>query len=518
MSECVNLDLSVHGHQVSGYLVEAKGPADERASGPFDAARLAGLAADLEAIRAREADRAILERVGLGLFDALFPRNVLRLYDRLRPQPGEDSRLRLRLHFPARLAILPWELLYDQSHYLSFDPRCPIVRFLDLPDTPAPLGTAPPLRLLHLIASPVDAGELQVEKEASLLDSALGKLVRHGLVEIIPGQPGTLETLRSALRKGAHILHFSGHGAFDHGQGYLLFEDNAGLCEAIDAHTLAHLLQGSQVRLAVLNACESSRADDSDAFASVAASLVQAGLPAVIAHQFPMPDASAIAFAAEFHRALADGLPADAAVCEGRRAILSELGQARWDRMDWAAPVLTMQSPDGQILAVAQESGTRESIGLPMIQNSTTVNVESISGGVVNIGAIGIQAVTSAQPGNGRITTEYQRESSPSSVGRAGTEPEDRLPTLLRELGQRIQVFAPKEKQSMARDQVASLERALTGDRLDSKALAETWNWFQRELPSLTGAALSIIREAKPLAEREGETTLDEFLLHFGDA
>jgi hypothetical protein len=38
-----------------------------------------------------------------------------------------------------------------------------------------------------------------------------------------------------------------------------------------------------------------------------------------------------------------------------------------------------------------------------------------------------------------------------------------------------------------------------------------------KELPSLSGAALSIIREAKALAEQEGEATLDEYPLLFGE-
>jgi hypothetical protein len=38
-----------------------------------------------------------------------------------------------------------------------------------------------------------------------------------------------------------------------------------------------------------------------------------------------------------------------------------------------------------------------------------------------------------------------------------------------------------------------------------------------KELPSLSGATLSIIREAKPLAEQEGEATIDEYPLLFGE-
>lgn len=498
MIEHKNLDLRVQGTQAAGYSVEATGPRGEKASGSFDRAQLADLAADLASIRAGAVDRATLERVGKRLFRALFPGQVLRVYDRLRPGPGEDRGLRLRLHLPPELALLPWELLHDQSLYLSFDPRCPIIRFLDLPDTPSPLSTEPPLRLLHLVASPAGAEPLNVEKEAWLLKLALAELAEQELVEVLPGQPGTLETLRQGLRRGCHVFHFSGHGGRATEEGYLVFEDEAGSRNRVDNDTLAHLLRGSQVRLAVLNACESALATDGDAFASVAAALVRAGLPAVIAHQCPLPDTSAVLFAAEFYRALADGLPVDAAVCEGRKALLSELGTSRWERVDWAAPVLFMHSPDGQILTLDRSNGDSRIPNLPVAHYNTTVNVDSIHGGVVNIGAIGGPA-SGAWRGDGV------------------QQPGDRLPVLLSELGQKVRVLAPKEKRPLAREQVASLEHALTGDRLDPSALAKVWDWFRDELPSLSGATLSVIREAKPLAEREGETTFDEYQLLFGE-
>jgi hypothetical protein len=507
MSECMNLDLQVRGNKATGYRVEASGPAAERASGGFAWEVLADLTGDVEAIRTGRADRARLERVGRRLFEALFPRQVLRLYDRIRPKPGEERQLRLRLHLPPELASLPWEMLYDQSRYLSFDPRLPILRFLDLADTPSPLHTEAPMRLLHLIADPIDAARLDVKKEAHLLNSALAPLARQQLAEILPGRPGTLETLRRGLRQGCHVLHFSGHGRFADGEGMLLFEDESGHQEEVDRDTLAHLLQGSKVRLAVLNACESAQASEHDAFTSVAAALVRVGLPAVIAHQCPMPDISAIAFAAEFYRALADGLPVDAAVCEGRRAILSELGAVRWERTDWAAPVLFLRAPDGQILTLDQKAEDAGMADRAPIGHTTTVNVESINGGIVSIGAFAGAALGGSQPAE--KSTSLREPTAP--------QPGERLPVLLSELGQKVRVLAPREKRPLAREQVASLERALTGERLDPAALAEAWDWFQSELPSLSGATLSVIREAKPLAEQEGETTLDEFVSLFGE-
>ncbi len=52
----------------------------------------------------------------------------------------------------------------------------------------------------------------------------------------------------------------------------------------------------------------------SNSFAGVAQQLVQQGVPAVLAMQFPVSDKAAIALSQDFYRSLSDGLPADAAV------------------------------------------------------------------------------------------------------------------------------------------------------------------------------------------------------------
>ncbi len=77
---------------------------------------------------------------------------------------------------------------------------------------------------------------------------------------------------------------------------------------------LAAYLRGSSVRLVVLSACDSARADPTDSFAGVAPRLVQAGLPAVVAMQSFLPDPLAPVFTAAFYRALADGRPVDTAI------------------------------------------------------------------------------------------------------------------------------------------------------------------------------------------------------------
>jgi tetratricopeptide (TPR) repeat protein len=116
----------------------------------------------------------------------------------------------------------------------------------------------------------------------------------------------------------------------------------------VPAQFLGTLLHDHRpLRLAVLNACEGARASRADPFAGTAQSLVQQGIPAVIAMQFEVTDEAAICFTREFYSAIAVGYPVDAALAEARKAIFAEVSE-----IEWGTPVLYMRSPDGLIFEV----------------------------------------------------------------------------------------------------------------------------------------------------------------------
>jgi tetratricopeptide (TPR) repeat protein len=162
-----------------------------------------------------------------------------------------------------------------------------------------------------------------------------------------------------------HVLHYMGHGDFDEqtGQGVLLMEDETGQGAMVDGSTLGVLLRDlPAMRLVFLNACETARVTKDkglDPFAGVAAAMVMAGIPAVVAMQFPISDDAAITFSQKFYPLLARGESVDAAVAEGRRAI--RLSEAR--TMEWGTPVLFMRAPQGVIFQVTEDQ--RQQVPLP---------------------------------------------------------------------------------------------------------------------------------------------------------
>jgi CHAT domain-containing protein len=204
--------------------------------------------------------------------------------------------------------------------------------------------------MLVLIASPADQPLLDIDRELESIQLALDPSQQAGRLEyhIVQGQEATAQNLRQILsRDEYHIFHFLGHGAFDAatGQGVLLLEDPDGFGQRLAAKSLANLLRDQpSLRLAFLNACQTAQTLEIAPFASVAGTLVQAGVPAVLATQHSISDTAASLFARGFYQALAYGHPLEAAATEGRMAI--ELENQGYE---WGVPVLYLRAHDGYV-------------------------------------------------------------------------------------------------------------------------------------------------------------------------
>ncbi|HEX5725643.1 MAG TPA: CHAT domain-containing protein, partial [Longimicrobiaceae bacterium] len=277
---------------------------------------------------------------------------------RAREEGKTGVRVRLRLNDAPELAELPWEYLYDrgQNLFLSLSVQTPVVRYLELPDSGRPAEVQPPVRVLVMISSPHDYPKLKVEREWELLTQALAEL--EGRVTVERLERATLAALQRKLRSGVyHVFHFVGHGGFDalSDDGVLVLEDEQGRGRLVSAQHIGTVLRNeSTLQLAVLNACEGARGSRRDAFSGTAQGLVQGGLPAVIAMQFPVSDDAAITFTREFYEAVADGYPVDAALAEARTMLYAEENE-----VEWGTPVLFMRRDDGHLFTLGPvEPGT----------------------------------------------------------------------------------------------------------------------------------------------------------------
>jgi CHAT domain-containing protein len=309
--------------------------------------------------RLESQERELVKGFGGQLFQAMFSGAVLTaLQSSLNEAFRKDAglRIRLRLTDTPELADVPWEFLFNPAanRFLNLAPDTPLIRYLDLPMPVRPLTVTPPLRVLVMISSPTDFPQLDVGAELDRLNTALDEVLKRGLVTITRLPSASLAGLQRPLRLDSyHIFHFIGHGGFDeHAQdGALALADSQGRARLVSGQDLGVMLSAHRsLRLIVLNACEGARASSSDPFAGVAQSLVQLGIPAVIAMQFEISDEAAITFAEELYAAIADGYSVDAALGEARRAIF-----ASGNDVEWATPVLYTRSANGQLFRLTKQ-------------------------------------------------------------------------------------------------------------------------------------------------------------------
>ena len=296
--------------------------------------------------------------VGEELFHAVFQGELLQAFQGCleRSKEWDGVRLRLRLDDVPALAALPWEYLYDPQGrvFLALSSRTPVVRYLELPQPLPALEVEPPLAVLAVISKPAGWELAQADEEWRRLEEALAPLVASGRIGVERLPHATPDALARRLRNGApvHVLHFIGHGDFSQlrGGGVLVFEDEEGKALRFLGQSLANLLQDHpSLRLAVLSACNGASASREDAFAGTAQSLVQHGVPAVVAMQSEVTDETACRFAGQFYRGLADGLPIDACVGVARQALAAE------ENPEWGTPALYLRAADGRLFGVAPD-------------------------------------------------------------------------------------------------------------------------------------------------------------------
>ena len=304
-------------------------------------------------------------RIGARLFDRLFSGPLESCFHRSRARLEADpSHLGLRIRLvldPERggpLAALPWELLYhlESREFLGRQTTTPIVRHLLVPRSTLPTLPIRELRILLVLASPAGMDALDTESEAKEIAKAWEKIPG---VKVSVLRPPTLEALRQKVRSEPfHVLHFIGHGEIDPaGNGLLVFEHPEGGPHPMPGTVVSETIKDARdLRLVFLNACETAHlpraSDGHDPYAGVASALIMAGIPAVLAMQFPISDSAAIAFSRAVYQALAAGDSLEKATTEGRLAIYREAHQS-WE---WATPVLFLGIANGRLFERVADS------------------------------------------------------------------------------------------------------------------------------------------------------------------
>ena len=267
-------------------------------------------------------------------------------------------RLRLRVTSP-ELAIVPWEVIYsDRLHcYFSVSDRTPIVRYLELPRLIPSLEATLPLRILVVIP---DQPDLETEKEEEALRDALKAL--DGVVEltVLRGRIGRRDVADALETREYHVLHFIGHGDFADDKAILVLKNHDGGDEYVEAERVAGLFRNHpSMKLIVLNSCRGGMSSATKPLVGMAAELVRAGIPSVIAMQEEIVDAQAVCFAHAFYHALflnRDKGRVDIAISHARNALAEDFPDTRAVGL----PVLFTHAREGVLFNLEQGSPLRD--------------------------------------------------------------------------------------------------------------------------------------------------------------
>lgn len=298
----------------------------------------------------------------------------------------------------------PWELLHNGEHSLIGSGIFTLTRAIFSPDSlmPNELPVHTPFRILYMSASPKDLPELQTRRSFEALERALFDLrdARRIYLDTLPqvtfdqlvgylnsyGGAAVLNDNETAIP--CYVVHFDGHGAFGRlcpdedcqtlnrasarkcescgaslarvkAQTHLCFCDEEGNNRYIDTETLRDLFLTSDVRLAVLSACETALFYDEagkdngpnhrhkvSSDTTLATALVLAQVPAVVAMPYSLQDDLSPTFMFHFYEALAQGRTLEEALSRSRHAMLPM-------RQSWFIPVLYRHSRQQQIMPVA---------------------------------------------------------------------------------------------------------------------------------------------------------------------
>lgn len=295
------------------------------------------------------------ELTGFGneLFKYLFRGELKRLYDRL---PTGAVTLQILSDRP-EIKDVPWEYLampdrqpspHRDRSVVRIHPTCGI-------DSPEPKKYSKKVRVLFVSSEPVDQEGLNWEDIAAVLDRTFrAEMPEEISVKVIEGATRQ-GMLRAVNNETFDVFHFFGHGVLKNGVGHLVLEEiRTKRSDYLSATDLARALAGKGVRLAILSACLSGAGKYTNDFDIIATALIKAGIPAVVANQYPIPIRSISPFVGSIYSTLILNGNIDSAVADGRVILAVGIGGSIGNNavVEWGIPTLHRLPEAQQIFQV----------------------------------------------------------------------------------------------------------------------------------------------------------------------
>lgn len=225
---------------------------------------------------------------------------------------------------------IAWEYAYHDNAYIVED--FAFIRALPEKERPhingrlsksverVPLLLIPANPLVDLSGEPMR--ELDIESEWHEMKQFIEKSnAPFDLIELRPATPAALQSVMARFQNGM-IAHFSGHGAATKEGAFLLFENENGSSNPLEAREFVREVK-DQAWIGFLSACQSAVAERTE-YSNLARELVKAGVPFALGMQFNLPDPFASNISGQFYNYLSEGHAVPEAARQARRAVKRE--------------------------------------------------------------------------------------------------------------------------------------------------------------------------------------------------
>ena len=307
-----------------------------------------------------------IQKVGEALFEALFDKdlreNFLSFYTEIVKKKKQILQVILEINETAMPEVVayPWELMclpekYNQGdiHFatdrkLSFF-RCRY-QLNDEAKLSIKINQEEPLKIALVVSKPTSDPQLnnveyqEISKYLKSLDNQENNVKFLPLMDSVNFSQ-IVETLEEDT---PDIFHFIGHGQLieKNGEdiGQIAFVNNTGKADWKDAKMFSQLFSGHIPKIVILQACETGKQSETNAFSSVASRLMLQGIPVVIAMQYKVSNQTATSFVTEFYSQIIKGDSVEVAVQKSRFKLAIDNG---YEKRDFAIPVIYMNASDG---------------------------------------------------------------------------------------------------------------------------------------------------------------------------
>ncbi len=266
---------------------------------------------------------------GWKLFQALFKdgSEARKVFDDLSKQ---TERMIVLVLESSELDRIAWEYVYHTNAYVVED--FAFIRALPEKERPhangrlnksverVPLLFIPANPLVDLSGEPMR--ELDIESEwREMTQHIVRSNAPFDLIELRPATPAALQSVMARFQNGM-IAHFSGHGAATKDGAFLLFENENGSSNPLEAREFVREVK-DQAWIGFLSACQSAVAERTE-YSNLARELVKAGVPFALGMQFNLPDPFADDISGQFYNYLSQGHTVPEAARQARRAVKRE--------------------------------------------------------------------------------------------------------------------------------------------------------------------------------------------------